>query len=140
MERNTSFFIPSVGGSSLLVVFSVLCLITFALLSLNTVQAEQRLADTSMDSIISYYAADSAAELIFAQIRNGHTPAQVEITDSIYSYTCPISETQELAVSLEYRDSRWTILRWQTVSTAELSFDDSLSLWDGSNTKREGSP
>ena len=44
MKRKQSISIPAFGGSSLLVIFAVLCLTVFALLSLSTVQAEKRLA------------------------------------------------------------------------------------------------
>ena len=47
MARKQSFPIPAVGGSSLLVIFAVLCLTVFALLGLSTVQADIRLADAS---------------------------------------------------------------------------------------------
>ena len=47
MKRNHSISTPTVGGSSLLVIFAVLCLTVFALLSLSTVQAEKRMADAS---------------------------------------------------------------------------------------------
>ena len=38
---------PPVGGASLLVVFAVLCLTVFALLSLSTVRANGRLSEAS---------------------------------------------------------------------------------------------
>ena len=38
---------PPVGGASLLVVFAVLCLTVFALLSLSTVRANERLSEAS---------------------------------------------------------------------------------------------
>ena len=39
---------PTVGGSSLLVIFAVLCLTTFTLLALSTAQANKRLSDASI--------------------------------------------------------------------------------------------
>ena len=43
--------VPAIGGSSLLVIFAVLCLTVFALLSLSTVQAGDRLSDASADAV-----------------------------------------------------------------------------------------
>ena len=54
---------PPVGGASLLVVFAVLCLTVFALLSLSTVRANGRLSETSAQAVADYYAADCAAQL-----------------------------------------------------------------------------
>lgn len=41
--KKQRFSPPAIGGTSLLVVFAVLCLTVFALLSLTTVQADVRL-------------------------------------------------------------------------------------------------
>ena len=48
------FSTPAAGGTSLLVVFAVLCLTVFALLSLATVQADERLAMASAQAVKDY--------------------------------------------------------------------------------------
>ena len=45
------FAAPAVGGSSLLVIFAVLCLTVFALLGLSTVRADGRLSDASAKAV-----------------------------------------------------------------------------------------
>ena len=45
---------PTVGASSLVVIFAVLCLTVFALLGLSTVRADQRLSDTAAVSVENY--------------------------------------------------------------------------------------
>lgn len=127
-ERSTA---PAVGASSLLVIFAVLCLTVFALLSLSTVQADRRLSDAAADAVLAYYEADCEAERIFALLRAGEIPAGVCTDGNEYSYTCPISDTQALAVTLARSDSGWTVLCWQTVSTALWEADDSMDIWDG---------
>ena len=52
------FSAPIVGGSSLLVIFAVLCLTVFALLGLSTVQAGGRLSEASAEAVSAYYAGD----------------------------------------------------------------------------------
>ena len=47
MNDKQKVTLPAIGGSSLLVIFAVLCLTVFALLSLSTVQADNRLSDAS---------------------------------------------------------------------------------------------
>ena len=59
MAKEKRFSPPAVGGISLLVVFAVLCLTVFALLSLTTVQADVRLYDASAQM---YQAAQAAAQ------------------------------------------------------------------------------
>ena len=130
MSEKRNFALPVAGGSSLLVIFAVLCLTVFALLSLSTVLANERLNQASVDAISAYYEADCQAEEIFAELRNGQMPQGVTENAGIYSYSCPISELQELQVELQNREGVWTVLRWQSVSTAEYQ-DNTLSVWDG---------
>ena len=119
-----------VGGSSLLVIFAVLCLTVFALLSLSTVQADQRLGDASLEAIISYYEADSEAEAIFARLRNGEMPDGVEQDDNKYRYQCPISERQTLVVELEQTEDRWKVLVWEAEEQIRME-EDTLPVRNG---------
>jgi len=129
--RNQKMRPPLVGGSSLLVVFAVLCLTVFALLGFSTVQAHKRLSDTGAEAVSQFYEADLQAETILARLRNGQLPEGVVEENGIYSYICPVSETQQLQVEVRLDGTAWEILRWQTVSTAEWSEEEPLSVWDG---------
>jgi len=121
----------AVGGSSLLVIFAVLCLVVFALLSASTVQADGRLSKASADAVTAYYEADCKAEEILSQLRSGTVPPGVEMNGSHFYYECPVSETQTLIVSGILSGDFYEILQWQTVSVTEWGEDDSLDLWDG---------
>jgi len=130
--RNQERFSPAaVGGSSLLVIFAVLCLTVFALLSLSSVQAERRLADAATQAVTDYYEADLRAEEIFARLRSGEKIAGIEEKDGKYQFEVPVSGRQKLAVLLERQGDAWTVLRWQTV-TVEETLDESLNVWKGS--------
>jgi hypothetical protein len=120
-----------VGGSSLLVIFAVLCLTVFALLGLSTVQADGRLSDSAAQAVTGYYDADCRAERILAQLRSGEMPEGVTQSGSVYSYTCPVSETQQLQVEVRLEGGSYTVLRWQLVSVADWQPDQSIDLWDG---------
>ena len=134
------FSAPAAGGVSLLVVFAVLCLTVFALLSLTTVQADGRLADASAQAVEDYYAADRAAQEILARLRNGETPSEATShpEDSWhdpnmirYTYEVPISETQELQVEVLVGGEDYEILRWQAQYTGEWEVVEDIDLWDG---------
>ncbi len=144
MDKKSRFSPPAVGGISLLVVFAVLCLTVFALLSLTTVQADIRLSDASAQAVLDYYQADSKAQEILACLRTGAAlpeGVQVDRTEgegegaegaSLIRYAVPLSDTQELQVELTLdARGRYTILRWQSVPTGDWEYDDSLTLWDG---------
>lgn len=137
-EERRRFSPPAVGGSSLLVIFAVLCLIIFALLSLSTVQAGVRLADAARSSVEGYYAADSEAEATLALLRAGDVPDGVDVTEDgkeiTASFTCPISDTQELQVEAVFNGELgddYEITRWQAVPTTEGVLDQDITVWDG---------
>lgn len=131
MRKQETFSPAAVGGSSLLVIFAVLCLTVFALLSLSSVQAERRLADAATQSVVDYYQADLRAEEIFARLRDGEQIAGIEENDGKYQFEVPISGRQTLAVVLSRQGDTWAVLRWQTV-TVEEALNESLNVWKGS--------
>lgn len=131
MDKKQRFSFPVVGGSSLLVIFAVLCLTVFALLCLSTVQADRRLSDASAEAVRGYYRADAQAEEILARLRNGEVPSGVTVNGDLYTYECPISDTQTLVTEVQLDGDTYTVLRWQAVSSVEWESDDSLLVWDG---------
>lgn len=142
-RKKESFAPPALGGSSLLVVFAVLALTVFALLSLSTVRADVRLGDATEKMVSGYYAADVKAQEILAKLRTGAPlPEDVEFeatisdypdhSETIFSYSIPISDTQELQVEvLVEPDGSYQVRRWQAAAVGDWTFDDSLDLWDG---------
>ena len=150
-NNKTNFRPPALGGVSLLVIFAVLCLTVFALLSLSTVQADCRLADATAQSVSDFYAADWEAQMILAKLRRGELPADVTIetaapneeaantednstsVNMLCSYTCQISETQNLQVQVQLnpQTGSYSILRWQAVPSGTWQAENTLELWDG---------
>ncbi|MBR4410702.1 MAG: hypothetical protein IKT31_05220 [Firmicutes bacterium] len=122
---------PATGGSSLLVIFAVLALTVFAILSISTVTADQKLADKSAASVEAYYEADCQAEMILAEIRSGKLPEGVKRDGNLYSYKCPVTDSLNLEVEVLVGEEEYEVLRWQMVSAADWQNDDSLPVWDG---------
>ena len=138
MDDPRRFTPPAVGGSSLLVIFAVLCLTVFALLGLGTVQADQRLADASAEAVYGYYAADCQAEAILARLRAGELPEGVTaLPGERYTYTCPSSAAQVREVEVRVTGTDYAVLLWQAVPAADWQPDDGLEVWDGESTARE---
>ena len=141
---------PPVGGASLLVVFAVLCLTVFALLSLSTVRASERLSQASAQAVADYYAADCQAQAILAWLRTGGEKPQDILEDfsmstaisdfpdhseTTHCYACPISDTQELQVEVRFHSGgSYTILRWQAGPIGEWAASDTVEIWDGDGT------
>lgn len=104
-----------VGVASLLVIFAALCLTVFALLTISNSDADRRLAEVSADAVRDYYAADSEAEHIFAELRAGNVPENVTVNGNLYTYVCPISGKLSLYVELLNLGNEWKVLQWQAI-------------------------
>ena len=118
------------GASSLIVIFAVLCIVIFALLSLNTAAAGDRLSRVFADSAVDAARANSEAHEILARIRQNDIPERVEIKGNIYNYSCRIDKARELFVSVEvYGNGEYKILRWQSVRTAAWNPDEKIDVW-----------
>ena len=131
MKDKKSMTPPVVGASSLLVIFAVLCLTIFALLSISTVQANGRLSDHAANAVMNYYEADAQAERILAELRAGEMPEGVTKEGNLYSYQCEISDTQVLVVQIMLEGKEHTVLRWQVVSDIDWQADDRRPVWNG---------
>lgn len=145
-ERNRSGFSPpALGGASLLVIFAVLALTIFALLSLSTVRADSRLSEASAQAVRDYYAADAKAQAVLAWLRTGEGEPDVPETftlstsiseygdhsETVHAYALPISDTQELQVEVRVDGpDRWEVLRWQAVPVGDWEIDEGIELWD----------
>ncbi len=91
-----------VGMVSILIVFVVLCLTTFATLSLVSARADLRLTNRAAESLREYYAADSAAQEQLAQLDSlleqaGADWQQIVEEDGVL---CELSDT---AATLRYQ-------------------------------------
>ncbi len=128
MRDNSS--VSLVGGTSLLLIFSVLCLTVFAVLSLSTAKAGDQLSLSSEQSVLEYYAADTEAEEILATLRRGDYVDGVEEEDSVYSYSCPVNERTSLFVEVRIDGTEYEILRWQT-AVEESMIEENWDVWDG---------
>lgn len=131
MNTKKNSGISAIGISSLLVIFAVLCLTVFALLTVSTAKSTQLLSDNALSAAKGYYMADSAAEKTLAELRAGKMPAEVTEQGGKFCYAHRISATQLLAVEVLIDDKGYEILRWQAISTADWQADDRLPVWNG---------
>lgn len=135
---NKKMNIPApVGGSSLLVIFSVLCLTVFSLLVLATVKADERLADDSCEAVRAYYEADCEAERILGELRAGNVEAGVVQKEHCYAYSCPVSDTQSLHVVVEITGDDYEVLQWKLENTMQWEPEQYIDLFDVENLTEE---
>ena len=130
MKKREYLSVPTTGGSSLLVIFAVLCLVVFSLLSLNTVLAEKRISEASARAAEEWYAADLQAQEIFARLRAGEQVPGVIRTERRVSYSVHISGHQTLLVVLKETDGCWEVVSWRAEAHPE-DGNSTLPVWQG---------
>jgi len=132
-----------VGSASIVLVFAVLCLTVFSLITFVVAGNEKALVDTKVELVTGYYEADALAERIMLEILAADTvPSSLHGVDiytrfdeaigaeTIYFF-CPISDIKALYVNLALREDSFDILSWRMYDTDDWVFDDSLNVWSG---------
>lgn len=119
-----------IGSSSLLVIFVILCLVTFAALALASAQRDYAFSSRMAQRKAAYYQASNAAEERLASIDEAlsqGTPVKAEDL----SYQIPIGERQALSVVLTTdagSDTFYQIKSWQIINTVDWKDDEPLPL------------
>ncbi len=125
-KATPSFF----GASSLLVIFALLALVIFALLTLQSARETERLSVISADAESEYAAAELKAHRILSMIRAGETPDGVTKNGNVYDYRVVINSSLTLFVKIELTpDASYKILKWQSVRTAPWENDTGIDVW-----------
>ena len=130
-----------VGSASVVLVFAVLCLTVFSLITLVVAKNNKSLAETEASLVAQYYEADALAEHIVAEIlETGAIPETVRGVEintywdmmlemEVASYLCPLSEKKELYIKLGIDGDSVNIVNWQMLDIGDWEFDDSLGVW-----------
>ena len=120
------------GALSLVMIFCVLCLSVFSVLTLATADREARLSEMTARSVEEYYRADYDATVIVAALCSGTNPdVEIDWDGDTASFLLPIGESLGLDVAVSVHGGTCEILRWQTVYTGNWEPDTHLGLWDG---------
>ena len=132
-----------VGSASIVLVFAVLCLTVFSLITYVVAGNDRSLVDAKSGLVSSYYEADALAELILLDllaadetpsILHGvtiHTKWDEERGVETTYFFCKISEIKSLYVQLILREDSFDILTWRMYDTDEWDFDNSINVWPG---------
>lgn len=144
----------NIGSASMLVIFIILCLVTFSVLSVASTNNDRTYAQNIAKRTSDYYDASNKAEELLAKIDELLTKAYseqgitaldseamkkltypVDVSDfPVLSFTVPINDTQALAVSLTLQtpnapgDGFYKITSWKEISTDTWENDKPLNL------------
>jgi len=132
-----------VGSASIVLVFAVLCLTVFSLITYVVAGNDKALVDAKVSLVAGYYEADALAELILAELLAAdETPKSVRGVDIFTEFDetlnaertyffCHISDIKALFVNLILYDDSYDILSWRMYDTDEWEFDSSINVWPG---------
>ena len=133
-----------IGSVSLILIFSVLCMSVFALLSLAVAKNESGLSQRFADSAADYYAADAQAQELLWQIgellESGQQPERLCNTEISYesqkgktafSYLYPIDEKRSIEVEAAWDGKALQLTRWTEVNTAQWSPQEDIDVFGG---------
>jgi hypothetical protein len=134
-----------VGSASIVLVFAVLCLAIFAVISFASAISNRALIKVEENLVRSYYEADVLAEYVFAEILKSDADSipdnirGVEIISGwdwdldaeTVSFSCGISDKKELYVVIAVHETEMDILEWRMRDVGEWETDDDpLNLFD----------
>lgn len=142
MSKKKNFGI-NIGSSSILLIFVILCLVSFATLSIVSANADYTLGQKILTRTRGYYEACNTAERSIANIdrtlweiyESSHSEEEYFATAGYFkSYQIPISELQNLDIELkilypqESGGCCYRIQSWSSVNTENIEYDDSLPI------------
>ncbi len=133
----------SVGISTILLVFVIISLVSFATLTVVTANSDNSLSKKIETRQTAYYNACNQAEnelasldqFLIAQYENSSSEDMYFLsTESTYTYTLPISEMQSLFIQVEvlYPVSSdgpfYELTNYEVITTGDYEYDEHLSV------------
>ncbi len=124
----------NVGSASILLIFTVLSLISFATLTLVNSKADYNLSTNLANRQTAYYKACHSGQAFVAAVNSGYKNGD---EDDIIKKSIPITDNQSLDIAIISNvsnnsvnsENNYTILQWQIVNNADEEYDYSLPVF-----------
>lgn len=146
----------NIGAASLVLIFIVLCLATFGLLSLSSAKGDLSLAERQAEAVSAYYEADSKGQEWVRQVdavlqeEMGHSDDSSSASDAVKARLgeiyhqdegmvvtdIPMERGQSLRIELTLvcgEGMRYQIHSWYVYDSGQYEIDNSMPVWDGSS-------
>lgn len=123
----------SIGSPSLILIFIIMCLATFSLLSLSSAAGALKLAEKNADAVRGYYQADREGErFVQAVVQGEAAPLQAAENRQQFWTEIPMDFDQVLQVGISLDEAgNYRIEAWKVYNQEDYEIDDSINLWDG---------
>lgn len=125
----------NIGTSSLLLIFIVLSLVSFAVLSLSSALTDRNMVNQTMQRSTEYYEACNAAEHKLAELNDSLMVSYKDdaLTNGVHDFEITINEAQKLCVSLtthkpDENGYCYTITSWKVVNESTPEPDTGIKL------------
>ena len=144
MSAKTNHVNLNLGTSSLLLIFVVLSLVSFAVLSLSSALSDKKHTDKTVDKNVSYYSACNEAyekladldkKLIDIYKASSDEASYLKACEELdLEMTIPVTEYQGLEVKvipnypLSDEDTFYSIRSWKLIHTSEPKLDFSINV------------
>ena len=112
-----------VGSASIMLIFAVLSLISFATLTLVNSKADYNLSNNLAERQKIYYNACHRGNAFVASVYSGYDN---EAKNGIIEKSIPISDNQSLNITLTHNNKIYIITQWQIVNDGDFEYDYSL--------------
>ena len=116
----------TIGISSIVLIFMILCLAVFSLLSLSDAKSALTFAQKRADTVQMYYEADSEAQKL---IRDHRAMYAEQNESSVVVYKIPMRSGQTLHLELLTDGSQ--ILSYYVYNNTDYVIDSDLPVWGG---------
>ena len=140
MAKQEIGYRANMGTPTLILIFMILCLVTFGMLSLSTAKSEWNLAQRNADSVAEYYRADKEGEAFYQMVlqnsRSGNLGDYYDSQTGIASTQIPMKRSQSLTIKLHVppdQSGKIEISQWKVIQTEDYEIDQSLPVFKGGN-------
>lgn len=134
----------NIGTSSLVLIFIVLCLATFGLLSLSNAKGDWNLANKNAEAVRNYYQADAEGVAFYREMsqRLKKTDAALSLETEFGEFYSPDSGLLQTDIAMNYgqalhielevmSDRSCQIRSWKVYNRENYEIDDSIPVWTG---------
>lgn len=130
----------NIGSSSLILIFIVLCLVTFSVLSLGNAKREDALSQRSADSVQEYYRADAQGEAFLqmadqALLKGDKDSLAPYLQSDTGTYCTDVSmdagQALRVELALDWEKKTCEILSWKVYHQEDYEIDQSIPVWSG---------
>ena len=130
-KKKKQFFGMNIGSASMMLIFVILCLVSFAALSIVSANADRRLSNKVAERTTAYYEACNSAQESLSGIDKVLTARYAASADAdeyfaavghSKSYAIPVSEAQTLFVEIEIlypetaEDTFYKLKTWKVIT------------------------